>query len=96
MLQYLYCILRSSDHQFHFTAGVEGQFLKCLFDTANTVSSSQGVDEHKFKLTNYNGFFTGATQDDASEGLMLSINITNKGFVPCSIDNYVSGRELLF
>ena len=41
-------------------------------------------------------FFTGVTQVDASEGHMLSINVMNKGFVPCSTDKYVSGREVLF
>ena len=80
VLQYSYCILRTSDHNFDFD-NIEAYMSKCLFDTAN-VCSSQGVDELKFKLANYNNVFSGLTQEDASEGLMLLIDIAEKGFFP--------------
>ena len=73
-----------------------GHILKCLFDTAYIVCSSQDVDELIFKLANYHYFCSGLTQEDTFEGLMLLIGVMDKGFVPFSTDNYISDRDSLF
>ena len=92
VLQYLYCILRTSDHNYDFKDNVEGHISSCLYYTAKNVSNSQDV---KLKLANYDNFFSGLVQEDASEGLMLLINIMDRGIVPPSIDSYISDRDSL-
>ena len=52
MLQYLYCILRTSGHNFDFNYNVEGHISKCLFDTTNTVCSS-AICSHQMMLSNF-------------------------------------------
>ena len=41
----------------YFNASVEGHISECLLSTEYHASRSQGVDELKLKLSNYNQFF---------------------------------------
>ena len=59
---------------------------KCRFDTAYNTSCWYGVDKHKPKLSEYNAFYNNEVLQDFFEGLLLLIDIMNKGFVPCSTD----------
>ena len=54
----------------------------------------------RLQLPTYNSFFTGETQEDARECLMLLIDIMDKRFGPCPINDNISSKgsfsELLF
>ena len=86
VLQYSYCILRTSDHNFDFkNNNVEGDISKCLFHTTNNVCSSQGVGERKFKLANYNRFSTVnyiADKNSLLELELLRFRISHQRIVP--------------
>ena len=84
----------------YFNNCVEGKNSECLFDTAHKTPRAQEVEILKLQLSTYNSFFTGETQEDACECLMLLIEIMDKGFGLCpTIDNISSKgsfSELLF
>ena len=60
---------------------MEGSISKFLFETAHSASSSSDVDAHKFRLVPYDRFYGGEKQEDASECLMILIELINKGSV---------------
>ena len=79
----------------------EGSISKFLFQTAHSVSSSTDVGALKFRLVQYDKFYDGEKQEDASECLTMLIELINKGSVPwCgSNDNNSTGvslSEILF
>ena len=59
----------------YFNNCVGGKISECLFDTAHKTPSAQKVETLKLQLSTYNNFFTGETQEDACECLMLLIEI---------------------
>ena len=63
----------------YFHNCVEGKISECLFDTAHKTPSAQELETQKLQLSPYNSFFTGETQEDACECLML-LEIMDKGF----------------
>ena len=100
VIQLLFSILRTISQNFQFNSSTEGSISKFLFEIACSASSSTDVDALKFRLVQYDKFYSGE-QQDASECLMMLIEIINKGSVPyCgSNDNNsigVSLSEILF
>ena len=101
VIQLLFSILKTTSHNFQFHSSTEGSISKFLFDTAHSASSSTDVDALKFRLIQYDTFYGGEKQEDASECLTMLIELINKGSVPyCgSNDNNWTGvslSEILF
>ena len=101
VIQLLFTIPRTISHNFQFNSSTDGSISKCLFEIARSASSSTDVDALKFRLVQYAKFYSGKQQEDASECLMMLIELINKGSVPyCgSNDNNsigVSLCEILF
>ena len=69
---------------------------KLLYEIAHSVSNSTDVDALKFWLVQQDKFYGGEKQQDASECLMMLLELINKGSVPyCgSNDNY--GHRFLY
>ena len=71
------------------------------YHAAHSASNSTDVDALKFRLVQYDKFYGGEKQEDASECLMMLIELINKGSVPycgSNVDNStgVSLSEILF
>ena len=100
VIQLLFSILRTISQHFQFNSNTEGSISKFLFEIACSASSSTDVDVLKFRLIQYDEFYSGEQQEDASECLMMLLELINKGSVPyCgSNDNStrVSLSEILF
>ena len=101
VIQLLFSILRTISHNFQFDSSTGGSMSKFLFEIARSASSSTDVDALKFGLVQYDKFYSGEQQEDASECLMMPIELINKGSVPyCgSNDNNSTGvslSEILF
>ena len=74
---------------------------KFLFEIACSASSSTNVDALKFRLIQYDKFYSGEQQEDAPDCLVMLIEIINKSSVPyCVSNDYnstgVSLSEILF
>ena len=100
VIQLLFSILRTISHNFQFDSSTGGSISKFLFEIARSASSSTDVDALKFGLVQYK-FYSGEQQEDASECLIMPIELINKGSVPyCgSNDNNSTGvslSEILF
>ena len=83
----------------HFDLSTEGFLSKCLFNTAIFSSKSQDVDVLKTRLTQYDNFHNGLVQQDATECLLMIIEIIKKGSVTCfetieNARNFSSGVSL--
>ena len=101
IIQLLFSILRTISQIFQFNSSTEGSISKFLFGIACSASSSTDVDVLKFRLVQYDKFYSGEQQEDASDCLMMLIELINKGSEPycCSNDNNstgVSPSEILF
>ena len=101
VIQLLFSILGTISQNFLFNSGTEGSISKFLFEISCSTSSSTDVDAPKFRLVQYDQFYSGEQQEDASECLMMLIELINKGSVPyCgSNDNNSTGvslSEILF
>ena len=101
VIQLLFSILRTISNNFQFNSSTEGSISKFLFEIARSASSSTDVDALKFRLVQYDKFCSGEQQEDASECLMMLIELINKGSVPyCGYnDNNLTGvslSEILF
>ena len=101
VIQLFFSILRTISHNFQFNSSTEGSISKFIFEIAHSVSSSTDVDAQKFRLVQYDKFYGGEQKEDASECLMVLIELINKGSVPyCgSNDNNSTGvslSEILF
>ena len=96
VIQLLSSILRTISHDFQFNSSTEGSISKFSFETAHSASTSTDEDAHKFRLVQYDIFYGGEKQEDASECLMMLIELINKGSVPyCgSNDNNSTGLSL--
>ena len=83
-----------------FNNCVDGKIWECLFDTTQKTPSTQEVETLKLQLSTYNSFFTGETQEDACECLMLLIEIMDKGLGLCPTNDNISSTgsfsELIF
>ena len=79
---------------------MEGKISECLFGTAHKTHSAQEVETLKLQLSTYNSFFTGETQEDGCECLVLLIEIMDKGFGLCPTNDNISSKgsfsELIF
>ena len=73
VIQLLFSILRTISHNFQFNSSTEGSISNILFETANSAPSSTDVDALKFRLVQYDKFYVGEKQEDASECLMMLI-----------------------
>ena len=78
----LFSILRIISQNFQFNSSTEGSICKFLFEIACRASSSTDVDALKFRLVQYDKFYSGEQQEDASECLMMLIKLINKGSIP--------------
>ena len=101
VIQLLFSILRTISHNFQFNSSTEGSISEFIFEIAHSASSSTDVDALKFRLAQYDKFYSGEIQEDTSEFLMMLIELINKGSVPyCgSNHNYSTGvslSEILF
>ena len=76
----------------YFNKCVEGKISECLFETAHKTPSAQEVEELKLQLSTYNSFFTGKTQGDACECIMLLMEIMDKGFGLCPKNDNISSK----
>ena len=83
ILQIIYSVLRTTHQKMYFNNCVEGKISECLFDTAHKTPSAQEAETLKLQLSTCNSYFTGETQEDACECLMLLIEIMDKGFGLC-------------
>ena len=86
---------------FQFNSSTECSISKCLFEIACSASSSTDVDMLKFRLVQYDTFYSGEQQEDTSKCLMMLKELINKGPVPYCGSNYnnstgVSLSEILF
>ena len=82
VIQLLFSILRRISHNFQFNSSTDGSISKFLFEIAHSPSSSTDVDALKLRLVQYDKFYSGDQQEDASECLMMLIELINKGSVP--------------
>ena len=101
VIQLLFSILRTISHNFQFNSSTEGSVSKFLFETAHSASSSTDVDALKCRLVQFDIFYDGQNQEDASECLAMLKELINKASVPyCgSNDNNSTGvslSEILF
>ena len=101
VIQLLFLILRTVSHNFQFISSTGGSISKFLSEIAHSACSSKDVDALKFWLVQYDKFYSGEQEEDASEYLMMLIELINKGSVPyCdSNDNNSTGfslSEILF
>ena len=101
VIQLLFSILITISQSFQFNSSKEGSICKFPFEIACRASSSTDVDALKFRLVQYDKSYSGEQQEDASECLMILIELINKGSVPyCgSYDNNSTGislSEILF
>ena len=101
MIRLLFSILRTISQNFQFNFSTEGSISKFLFEIACSASNSTDVDALKFRLVQYDKFYCGEQQEDASECLMVLIELINKGSMPhcgSNVNNStgVSLSEILF
>ena len=101
VIQLLFLIIRTISQNFQFNSSTDGSIYKFLFEIACSASSTTDVDALKFRLVQYDKFYSGEQEEDASECLMMLIEFINKGSVPyCgSNDNNSTGvslSEILF
>ena len=75
MVQLLFSILRTISQNFQFDTSTEGSISKFLFEIACRASSSTYVDALKFRLVQYDKFYSGEQQEDASECHMMIIKL---------------------
>ena len=89
-------MLRTVSQNFQFNSSTKGSTSNFLFEIARSASSSTDVDALKFRLVQYDKFYCGELQEDASECLMMLIELINKDSVPyCgSNDNNSTGVSL--
>ena len=73
VIQLLFSILRTISQNFQFNSSTERSISKFLFEIACSASSSTGVDALKFRLVQYDKFYSGEQQEDVSECLMKLI-----------------------
>ena len=67
---------------------------KFIFEIACSASSSTDVDALKLRLVQYDKFYSGEQQEDASECVMILIEPINKGSVPYCGSN--GNKEFLY
>ena len=82
VIQLLFSILRTISHNSQFNSNSEGSISKFLFEIACSALSSTYVDALKFRLVQYDKFYSGAQHEDASECLMMLIELIYKGSAP--------------
>ena len=78
VIKLLFSILRTISQNFQIDSSTEGSISKFLFEIACSASSSPDVDALKFRLVQYDKFYSGEQQEDASECLMMLIKLINK------------------
>ena len=78
VIQLLFSILSTISHNFQFNSSTEGSISKFLFEMARSASSSTDVDALKFRLAQYDKGYTGEQQEDASECLMMLIELIKR------------------
>ena len=64
-IQLLFSILRTISHNFQFNSSTEDSISKFLFGIARSASSSTDVDALKFRLVQYDKFYSCEQQEDA-------------------------------
>ena len=82
VIQLLFSILRTISQNFQFNSSTEGFIPKYLFEIACSALSYTDVDALKFRLVQYDKFYSGEQQQDALECLTMLIELINKGSVP--------------
>ena len=91
VIQLLFSILRTISQNVLFNSSTEGSISKFLFEITCSASSSTDVDVLKFRLVQYDKFYSGKQQEDASECLMMLMELINKGSVPyCGSNDIIS------
>ena len=67
VIQLLLSILRTISQNFQFNSNSEGSISKFLFEIAYSALSSTDVDALKFRLVQYDKFYSGEQHEDTSE-----------------------------
>ena len=91
VVQLLFSILRTISQNYQFNSSTEGSISKFLFQIACSASCSTDVDALKFRLVQYDKFYSGEQQEDASEENdttshgrdNLQISSTKCAFIKC-------------
>ena len=81
VLQALFSVIRSTLHNCQFSSNTEGVIAKTLCSAAMATSASGEVGKLKSLLAQYNSFYSGFTQEDASECLFMLLDIINQGTI---------------
>ena len=90
-------LLMPIQRHYQFNPGTEGSISKFLFEIACSASSSTNVDALKFRLVQYDKFYSGEQQMDASECLKMLMKLINKGSVPyCGYNDNSSIWNFIF
>ena len=78
VIHLLFSILRTISRNFQFNSSTAGFISKFLFQISRSATSSTYVDALKFRLIQYDKFYSGEQQEDALECLMMLIELINK------------------
>ena len=88
VIQLLCSILRTISQNFQSNSSREGSISKFIFEIACSASSSTDVDALKFRLVQCDKFYSSEQQENASECLLMLIELLNKCSVPyCGFDD---------
>ena len=79
VLQALFSVIRSTLHNCQYSSNTEGVIAKTLCSAAMATSASGEVGKLKSLLAQYSSFYSGFTQEDASECLFMLLGIINQG-----------------
>ena len=81
VMQALFSVIRSTLHNCQYYCNTEGVIAKTLCSAAMATSASGEVGKLKSLLAQYNSFYSGFTQEDASECLFMFLDIINQGTI---------------
>ena len=81
VLQALFSFIRSTLHNCQFSSNTEGVIGKALCSAAMVTSAFGEVEKLKSLHAHYSSFYSGFTQEDASEFLFVLRDIINQGTI---------------
>ena len=88
----LVAVIRSILHNCQYSSSTEGAIAKTLCSAAVATSASGEVGKLKSLPAQYSSFYSGFTQEDASECLFMLLDIINQGTigVPLVVNSHTS------
>ena len=85
VLQALFSVLRARLHNCQFASSTEGVIAETLCGAARAASASAEVGKLKSLLAQYSSFYSGFTQEDASECLFMLLDIIHQRTIGASL-----------